>query len=100
MARQQLQRFNPDTHVRLDDGTIVEKKIVAASGSAVSGELAKTPLGKALSDADVAAVKAAMEDGVDLNDGQKIRDYKARFREEARQRHAQEEATNAASSQE
>jgi hypothetical protein len=57
--------FNPDTHIRGDDGHIYERKIVAATGIAVGFHAQpKTAMGAALEKAMTQALERAHADGV------------------------------------
>lgn len=66
------QDFNPDTHIRGDDGQIYERKIVAATGVAVGFHAQpKTAMGAALEKAMTEALQKAHSDGI--KDPEKLR---------------------------
>jgi hypothetical protein len=77
------QDFNPETHIRGDDGQIYEKKIVAATGVAaglhVHGQ-EKSALNKKLEAAMTKAVEDAIAEGVNDPEEVRVRIHEARDR--------------------
>lgn len=75
---EEYRKNNPGASAHLEDGKIIVEGV--GSGAAHAPVGSQSPLAKKLEDAQVAAVKAAMEDGVPLNESSTILEYKSHYR--------------------